>query len=407
MEHAFTIAALWMGLALISIFLSSFLRVSNALMEIIVGIAAAGLLVYLLGQNAMGSNESWLTFLASTGAILLTFLAGTELEPSVIKTKLKEVLIVGAMGFFAPFLGCTLIAKFVLQWSNQSSLLGGIALSTTSMAVVYAVMLEKGFNRNEYGKGILGACFVNDLGTVIALSFIFAPFTWKTLVFVAVSVLALFALPFLTPRLVNHYAFKTVAFRTKWVLFILFGLGALAIWSGSEAVLPAYLAGMVLSKALGRDNAFIRRIRTLTIGFASPFYFIRAGSLVSLPSLLTAPLFLIILFLGKVMTKIIGLYPIIAKFRKDRNERYYYTLMMSTGLTFGTISSLYGFSHGIINQTQYSILVTVVIASAVIPTMIANFFFLPKHLLGEAESQTVQGKKIDENETKGLKEELI
>ena len=249
------------------------------------------------------------------------------------------------------------------------------------MAVVYAVMLETGFNRTDYGKGILGACFVNDLGTVLALGIMFAPFTWRTLVFAVVSVLAFVLLPVVTPRLMNHYANRTAAFRTKWVLFVLFGLGTLAMWAGSEAVLPAYIAGMVLATALGTDHMFVRRLRTLAIGFLTPIYFLRAGSFVSLPALLAAPLVFFALFAGKVGTKIFGLYPIIGTFRDERNERWYYTLMMSTGLTFGTISALFGLTHGIVSQEQYSHLVAVVIGSAVIPTMIANAAFLPAHLL--------------------------
>jgi len=199
--------------------------------------------------------------------------------------------------------------------------------------------------------------------------------------------------------------------RTKWILFVLFGLGALALWSGSEAVLPAYIAGMVLAGSATKDTFFIRRLRTLTIGFLTPFYFLRAGSLVSLPAIMSAPLMLLVLLAGKVFTKIFGLYPVIRIFRKDRNERWYYTLMMSTGLTFGTISALYGYSHGIVSREQYSFLVTAVIASAVIPTMIANFAFMPKHLLGKTDAgeKTPQAGYVpvcrDNNGASGLDEE--
>jgi Kef-type K+ transport system membrane component KefB len=313
----------------------------------------------------------------------LTFLAGAELEPAVLRVKLKEVTVVGLVGFLAPFLGCAAVAYYALGWGRDASLLAGVALSTTSMAVVYAVMLETGFNRTEFGKGILGACFINDLGTVIALGLIFAPFTQKTVIFLAVSTIVIGTLPFVTRMLTRRYAHRTAAIRTKWVLLVLFGLGALALWSGSEAVLPAYIAGMVLAGAAAQDHHWVRRLRTLTIGFLTPFYFIRAGSLVSLPAILSAPFIFFCLLGGKVGSKIFGLYPVIAPFRQERNERWYYTLMMSTGLTFGTISALYGFSHGIVSREQYSFLVAVVIASAVVPTMIANFAFLPKHLLPE------------------------
>jgi glutathione-regulated potassium-efflux system ancillary protein KefC len=315
---------------------------------------------------------------------VLTFLAGAELDPATMRTKWKEVLVVGLVSFGAPFLGCAAIARFALGWSVPSSWLAGIALSTTSMAVVYAVMLETGFNKTDFGKGILGACFVTDLGTVIALGLMFSPFSWKTGAFVVGSVAAFLILPRVTPRLVNHYANRTAAFRTKWVLFILFGLGALALWAGSEAVLPAYLAGMLLSKDLSGDHEFIRRLRTLTIGFLSPFYFLRAGSLVSVPALVAAPLVFLALFGGKIATKIFGLVPVVGAFRKHPKERWYYTLLMSTGLTFGTISALFGLSHGLVSPEQYSHLVAVVIGSAVVPTLIAGAWFQPRHLLTPA-----------------------
>ncbi len=381
MLEIFLIATLWFGLAILSSILASHLRISMALVEICLGLAAGTACEYFLHRPLIGSDEQWLRFLAGAGSVMLTFLAGAELEHQIMRLKIKEVLVVGLVSFLAPFLGCTALAYYLIGWSAPASWLAGVALSTTSMAVVYAVMLETGFNKTEYGKGILGACFITDLGTVLALGLIFASFSWKTLVFFSVSALVIGLLPFLLNRLTRLYGFKTYAIRTKAVLLVLFGLGALAFWSGNEAVLPAYIAGMVLAGAAAQDPLWIRRLRTLTIGLLTPFFFIRAGSLVSLPALLGAPLVFLLLLGGKVMTKILGLYPAVVPFRRERNERWYYTLMMSTGLTFGTISALYGLSNNLVSREQYSFLVAAVIASAVVPTLIAGFFFLPRHLL--------------------------
>jgi len=160
-------------------------------------------------------------------------------------------------------------------------------------------------------------------------------------------------------------------------------MGVLALWSGSEPVLPAYIIGMILAKTVEKDNFFVRRLRTMTIGFLTPLYFLRAGALVSLPAIIGAFAVFILLFGGKIMFKIFGLYPVISTFKKHKKEKWYYTLLMSTGLTFGTISALYGLANNIISTEQYSIIVGVVIASAVVPTIIANKFFLPNHLLEE------------------------
>lgn len=383
MTEAFTTAALWLSLAVLATVIANHLRISIALVEICVGIVAGAVAERYFGPDSLRASAGWLQFLAATGAVTLTFLAGAELEPSTLRTKWKEVAVVGLMGFLAPFLGCAAVARYALGWGAQASWLAGVALSTTSMAVVYAVMLETSFNKTDFGKGILGACFINDLGTVIALGLIFASFTYKTAIFIGVSAVVLTILPFVTDWLTKIYAYRTAAIRTKWVLLILFGLGALALWSGSEAVLPAYIAGMVLAGTAARDHHWVRRLRTLAVGLLTPFYFIRAGSLVSIPAVVSAPFVFALLLGGKVASKIFGLYPVISLFREDRKERWYYTLLMSTGLTFGTISALYGFNHGIVSREQYSLLVVVVIASAVVPTIVANFAFLPKHLLAK------------------------
>jgi len=397
-EHNYIIAALWLWLAVVSAVIAYHLRVAIALVEICVGVIVAAVAVYFGKLDSLGSNLEWLKFLASSGAVLLTFLAGAELEPEVIRRKLTEVTVVGLVGFFAPFLGCAAIAYYLLGWNPQASLLCGVALSTTSMAVVYAVMLETGFNKTDFGKGILGACFVNDLGTVIALGLLFAPFTYKSAVFIGATVFALAVLPATTHWLTRVYANRTAAIRTKWVILVLFALGAMAVWSGSEAVLPAYLVGIALAEFANQDAHWLRRLRTLTVGFLTPFYFLRAGMFVSVPALVAAPFVFLALLGGKVLTKIFGLYPVIGQFRPRRDERWYYTLMMSTGLTFGTISALYGLSHNIITQGQYSFLVAVVIGSAVIPTLIAGYAFLPRHLLpkGAHEAPALEEEEAEE-----------
>jgi len=381
MLSIYLIAAFWLGIAVISTIFANRLRISMALMEIIFGTIVGYIAFKLNVTDKLALNADWLKFLAGLAAIMLTFLSGTELNPDAMRKKFKEVTLVGLTGFFAPFIGAALVAYYLLGWDIKPSLLAGIALSTTSMAVVYAVMLEYGLNKTSFGKSVLGACFVNDLGTVIGLGLIFAPFTYKTLVFVAALLVAIFVVPPVTNFLIRKFAYKTAAIRTKWIIFLLLGFAVLALWSESEPVLPAYILGMLLAKTLEKDHLFIRRLRTITIGFLTPLYFLRAGAFVSLPALVVAPIPFLVLFFPKVGSKIAGLYPVIRRFKKHRTEKWYYTLLMSTGLTFGTISALYGLSHGIITQEQYSYLVGVVIASAVIPTLIANRYFLPKHLL--------------------------
>ncbi len=389
MQEVWGQAALWLGLALIATLISIWLRVATALSEIIVGTVAQLVIGALIGST-LGADQPWIKFLSGTGAIVLTFLAGTELDPTVFRAKWKEAVAIGFISFLAPFLGCTAIGYYLLDWTPKASWLAGVAMSTTSVAVVYAVMLELGLNRTDFGKAVLAACFVTDLGTVIALGAIFAPFTMRTATFVGVALPFFLILPYLTPWFFKRYGGRPSELETKYLLLILFGLGSLAVWAESEAVLPAYLVGMVLAGTVGKDHQLIRRLRTLTFGLLTPFYFIRAGSYVSIPALLSAPIPLLAMFLGKMITKIVGVYPATKAYKYAQKEGIYTTLLMSTGLTFGSISALFGLSHGVIDQTQYSVMIAAVIASAVVPTIIANAFFIPRYLLPKRESEPTE-----------------
>ncbi len=335
----------------------------------------------VLGSALLAGDATWIKFLSGAGAILLTFLAGAELDPVVFRKQWKQATAIGLVSFAAPFFGCAALARWGLGWNVDASWLAGIAMSTTSVAVVYAVMLEFGLNVTDYGKTVLAACFITDLATVVALGMIFAPFTGRTLVFIGVGVIAFFALPWVVPRFFKRYGGRPSELEAKFLMVCLFGMGALAAWADSEAVLPAYLIGMVLAGTVGKDHALVRRLRTVTFGLLTPFYFIRAGALVSLPALVAAPLAFVALLLVKMATKVAGVYPVTQAYGSPKQEGMYTTLLMSTGLTFGTISALFGLSHHLIDQAQYSSLVATVIASAVVPTLIANAFFLPRHLL--------------------------
>src|ERR1051326_6193553 len=336
MTGVWALAAMWVGLALVASLLSIWLRIATALSEIVVGTIAQLIIGAAIGSAVLGTDESWVKFLAGIGAIVLTFLAGAELDPVVFRAKWKEAVSVGLASFALPFLGCAAAAHWLLGWERMPSWLAGVAMSTTSVAVVYAVMVEFGFNRTEYGKTILAACFITDLGTVVALGLIFAPFTLKTVIFIAVGVVVFAVLPWLTPRFFRLYGGRPSELETKFLLLCLLGMGALAGWADSEAVLPACIIGMVLAGTVGKDHALIRRLRTLTFGLLTPFYFIRAGSFVSIPARAAAPLSFVALFLAKSFSKFVGLFPTVKAFQYQREEGLYYTLMMSTGLPFGT-----------------------------------------------------------------------
>jgi Kef-type K+ transport system membrane component KefB len=368
-ENIWFQSALWMALALVAAVGSLFVTISAALFEIVVG-ALAG--------NTVGlSLTPWIDYIASFGAIVLTFLAGTDIDPHVVKRNFASSITIGLMGFFAPYLGCLLLARYGLGWPWPEAQIAGIALSTTSVAVVYAVMVETGYNRTELGKIILAACFINDVGTVLALGLVFANYNLYLVSFAVATVIVMAALPRIVPWLFERIGGRTSEPEIKFIFLVLFVLGGLANLGKSEAVLPAYLIGMALAPFFLKQKELQLRMRAICFAFLTPFYFLKAGSLIEAHALL-AGAGLIALFLAmKMVTKFAGILPLTRYFKFDRREGMYTTLMMSTGLTFGSISALFGLTNHIINQEQYTVLVTAVIGSAVVPTLIAQIWFHP------------------------------
>jgi Kef-type K+ transport system membrane component KefB len=363
-------SSLWFCLALAAALVSTRLAISVALIEIVVGALAGNVIGLEIAQ--------WVDFLAGFGAILLTFLAGAEIDPRVVRTHFWSSMSIGAMGFVAPYLGVLVYALYVLHWSFAPAQIAAISLSTTSVAVVYAVMVETGYNRSEVGKIILAACFINDLGTVLALGVVFADFNYALVVFGAATAAAVWMLPRFAPWYFRHVGERVSEPRTKFVFIILMALGGLASFAKSEAVLPAYLVGMSLAGTFASDAELPRRMRMIAFTMLTPFYFLKAGSLVDFKTVIATIGLIAALLAIKLVTKFIGILPLTRLHGFRKPEGMYTTLLMSTGLTFGTISALFGLTHGIIDQRQYTVLVTAVIASAVVPTLIAQKWFQPE-----------------------------
>jgi Kef-type K+ transport system membrane component KefB len=348
------------------------LGISVAIIEIILGTLAGN-----LGMQP----EPWMLYLANFGGIILTFLAGTEIDTKLMKTKFKESLTIGFLSFFVPFLVCYLCAYVFLHWSLQASLLAGIALSTTSLAIVYSVLLETGLSRTNLGKLLMAATFVTDLGTALALSLIFSKPTIKSLVFIVASIVILIVARKFTFLIFNNrkYKDKVIEPEIKYLFLILLGLIYFAKVGNGHAVLPVFVLGLLMSRYFTESRStrkVIIRLRTVAYAIITPLFFLVGGMRVSLPMIWAGIGIFLLLFMLKLAAKFAGVFFIFNKLIPE--NKTYSTLLMSTGLTFGTITCQFGLTSGKINAAQYSILLGVVIASAVIPTFIAQKWFLPK-----------------------------
>jgi len=360
---------------LTAIFIASLISVRFAISVAIIEIAMGA----IVGNIFQIQPPDWMIFLATFGSILLTFLAGAEVDPKVMKEKFKESMLIGVFSFAVPFVATLLYCHYVAKWDWKAAEIAGCALSTTSLAVIYAVLVETGLTKTKLGKIIMASCFITDIGTAAALSILFSDYNWKSFIFIAVSVVLILIAPKLFPKIFKRYEERVIEPDIKFIFVILFIFIYIASIGAGHAVLPVFVLGLVLSKSFRQNIGLQRKLRTIAFAMITPFFFMRGGMIISFKELGLAMGLLGILFGLKIATKFIGVYPFARKYLKG--SEIYTTLLMSTGLTFGTISSIYGFEHGFIDKTQFSVLVTVVILTAVIPTFIAQKFFQPKDTL--------------------------
>jgi Kef-type K+ transport system membrane component KefB len=362
------LGAIIAGAVLIASMASVEVGISVALIELALGVVLGN--VFGLDPNA-----SWLTFIASFASVVLTFLAGAEVDPDDFRERFWPSVAIGVVSFAGPFVIATAVAIGPLGWSTKASLIAGTALSTTSLAVVYAVLVETALNTVRVGKLIMSACFVTDMCTVIALSTIFIKPTIWFPVFLAISVLLVLLLPRAAPWFFGRYGDRVIEPEIKLVFVVLFVLMVLGSEAHSQAVLPAFVLGLVMSRHYQQHQEEQRRLRVVAFAFLTPFFFIRGGLNVSLAAVVANLGVLGALTAAKMLPKLTLVYPLAR--RHARPHAAFTTLLMSTGLTFGTISALYGLNARVIDRTQFSLLVTVVVLSAIVPTAIAQRWLAP------------------------------
>lgn len=370
---AMALAAMALAASMISVEIG----LSVSVIEILAGV--------IVGNTLHLSTPQWLVFLAAFGSVVLTFLAGAEVDPGELRQTLRASVLIGGVSFLLPFIAAMLTCRYAFGWDWRAAEIGGIALSTTSLAVVYAVLVETGLNSTTIGKLIMSSTFITDMGTVLALSVLFISPNWWLVPFVGVSALLIVVMPRLDGWFFARYGDRVTEPELKGAFAALFLLMWLGERAHSQAVLPAFILGLAVSRTFLRHRATQKRFRVVAFALLTPFFFLRSGMNVSLPLVLANVGLLAVLLAVKLAFKAVGVYPLARRYAKPHAG--FTTLLMSTGLTFGTISATYGLTAGIITRAQFSVLVTVVVLTAVLPTAIAQRFFSPPVPEEEAEPQ--------------------
>jgi Kef-type K+ transport system membrane component KefB len=361
------VAAVLAGAILLASTVSVEMGISVALIELLLGV--------LLGNSLHIAVPDWLSFIGSFAGIVLTFLAGAEVDVPQFRREWRASLSIGLVSFFAPFAVVGLLCYYALDWTRKQAEIGGLALSTTSLAVVYAVLVETGLNRELVGKRLMSATFVTDIATVLGLTVLFIKPTVWIVPFLLVSVAMIVGLPKLSPWFFSRYGDRVIEPEIKLVFACLFVLIWLGTRANSQAALPAFVLGLVMSSHYVKHRQEQDRMRVVAFAFLTPFFFLKGGMNVSTSALWANLGILALLFAGKMVPKLLSVFPLARRYTSP--HAVFTTLLMSTGLTFGTITSLYGLSAHIIDRTQFSLLIAVVVLSAIVPTAIAQRFYSP------------------------------
>ncbi len=351
MDDIFTAVALiiFAGFAAIE------LGIASAILEIIAGIVASNFLGF-------GDAET-INILADFGILALMYFAGLEIDFDVMKKNMKSSFAVGSASFFAPFLTIYFIAIYFLGFSLEQALLTGIALSTTSIAIVYPLLLKSRDRLDDTGKKILSAAMVVDLLSMIALSVLFTDVTVITIGFIAAFFVFSYFAPHLGRRIFSHYRGNAVEFEFKIILFLILGIGIAGEAVGVEAVLFAFILGMATSSIVVEHARLWQKLRGITFGFLAPIFFFKAGTVISIAAIFENFGMILLLFVVCFLSKFIGTYIFSKKYMSQHAA--YIALIFNSRLSFGIVAATIGHELGILTEGMYASIISVVILSSI------------------------------------------
>jgi glutathione-regulated potassium-efflux system ancillary protein KefC len=351
------------------------LNFPSAIIEIILGI--------LLGNFLGVGIEPWLDFLGTFGGLMLTFLAGTEVDLTLLANRSKkQSFTLGVVAFTVPLAVEMIFLDLFTDWSFLANLAISLAMTSAAVAVVYTLLLDAGLLGSNLSKLILAATFVNDFLTLIAINLLSHTFNIFTIAFLLAIPLMLWGLPKLLAYLVASYGRRSVEIELRFIFAIMLTVSFLADAGKMQAIFGAFILGLLFANSIQSYDDLLPKLRSVTFSLFSPAFFIRAGLLISLPVVLqNIPLILTLLGM-KMVSKFVGTYPLCRRWVPEAAT--FSSMLLMTGLTIGIITLTFGKDMNFLNQTQFSIAMVSVILSAIIPALIAKKFIPNERFLLKA-----------------------
>ena len=347
-ESPWLIAALWIGLALLATLISIRTAISVALIELIVGAAAGNVIPWvgsLLGTPAKLEITPWINFLAGAGS-----------DPSDVSGRGGDRPGRGAEALLVQrehrdgWLLCPLFRRPGVHALRQGVALAPGPDRRDRLVHHLGGRGLRGDDRdriqpNRDGQDHPGRLFRQRPGNGTGPGALVRELQSLDGGLLRGTGNCPWFLPKFSPWFFAKVGNRVSEPESKFILLVLFALGGLGNIAASEAVLPAYLVGMVLAPYFLRERVLAQRLRVMAFTLLTPFYFLKAGSLVKASTVMAAFGLIAVLLGIKMLTKFLGIWPLTKGFHFGKREGMYTTLLMSTGLTFGSISALFGLTQ--------------------------------------------------------------
>lgn len=357
--------------------LSKRIQMPAVIGQLLVGIILGPALFGVLHENTLIHTFS------EIGVVLLMFIAGLESNLTLLKKYFKPSLVVAVLGVIVPVV--SMYGMSLAFGINQlESLFIGVIFAATSVSISVEVLRELNVLESKEGTIILGAAVVDDLLAVIILSILTSLFgaqlatasathmrlglslLLQALFMVVVYFSVKWLVPFvmhLSRRLLVPYASAITS------LIICFGFVWFAEAVELSAVVGAFFAGIAISQTPYKEE-INRHIEPIGYSVFIPVFFVSIGLTMNLASLNNHLLFITMLTVLAVFSKLIGS-GLGARWMHNSPQGAYTigAAMVSRG-EMALIIAQIGYNAKLLSEVYYSEIIFVIIITTVLAPLI-------------------------------------
>ncbi len=331
-------------------------------LEVGVSVAIAEIVAGVVGANLFGITPApWIEMFATFGLLGIMFFAGFETDMALLRRTAQRSVTIGLVSFLVPFLGIFALMQGFWSFGRRPAALVAIALSTTSLALVYSILSERGLLARKPGQVILSAAMVVDVISMLGLAILFEGLSVSSVILVAVVVFSLLHLPRLGQWFFARYHQDRIEFGVRFIMLLLLSLVVVAEQAKVHVSILAFLAGMFFSSTMHAHEQLEAKLKSIVFGLMAPVFFFKAGLSVSIGSL-SPGIYKYIVVLGVVAfgLKFLGTYQAFRWYYRRRFSRFA-GLVFNYQLSFGIVAASFGFDHQIIAKELYLAIILIII----------------------------------------------